>query len=117
MIEQADLEAQYNDFLRKQQGGSQYAQGAQSVFGTQIPYGSKQWTTAGPSSFEKTMGVVNQIAPYAMAPFTGGASLLGAGGQSNPLSMFMNSGQGQQTQGFNDPRQEYARMYGGYNPN
>ena len=118
MIEQADLEAQYNDFLRKQQGGSQYAQGAQSVFGTQIPYGSKQWTTAGPSSFEKTMGVVNQIAPYALAPFTGGASLLAAGGSNNnPLAAFMmmNQQQNRQGQGASVNPGTYQQNYLGSN--
>lgn len=42
-IEQADLEARYNDFLRKQNAGGQAVGAAQSLYGTQTPYGFQNW--------------------------------------------------------------------------
>ncbi len=63
MIEQADLEARYNDFLRKQEGLSKSLGATQGVFGTGMDYGIRNWEAESP--FERIMNSVEQMSRIA----------------------------------------------------
>lgn len=60
LIEQADLETRYKDFLRKQGELAEVPKTLQGVYGTPISYGVKSYETASP--FERIMGAVAPIA-------------------------------------------------------
>jgi len=60
IVEQMDLEAKYKDFLRKQEELSGAVSAGQSVFGTGINYGVKEWEA--PSAFERIMSTAGGIA-------------------------------------------------------
>lgn len=65
----------YEDFLRQQQERQFPYQVGQQVFSTPIEYGQKSITTESPSTFSKFIGPAVQAAGFALAPFTGGASI------------------------------------------
>lgn len=58
IIEQADLEAKYNDFVRQQGELGKVPGAAQGVFSTSINYGAK--TLESPSTFERIMGYIQE---------------------------------------------------------
>ena len=61
LLQSAQLEAEYNDFSRKQDELSGVPQAAQSLFGTQVPYGIKSLTTKAPSTFMSMLGELSPI--------------------------------------------------------
>jgi len=67
LLEQSDLEKQYQDFVRKQEelGGVVGALGGVSQ--TREGYGVKEWES--PSPFERIMETIGGIAPYAMMAY------------------------------------------------
>lgn len=73
LIQQADYEAQYKDFLRKQQELAGVTGAAQSYYQTQGPnYGLREYETASP--FERIMGTIAPVAGTVLG------SALGPGG-------------------------------------
>jgi hypothetical protein len=58
-LEQADLERQYNEFVRQRTEMSGPVSAAQSLYQTQVPYGVKSITTESPSTFMKMMGEIS----------------------------------------------------------
>jgi hypothetical protein len=73
LIEQADLESRYKDFLRKQEELGGVTTTAQNAFGTNINYGIKDYQA--PSAFERIMGPMLGIgSQLALAAATGGGS-------------------------------------------
>lgn len=106
LIEQADYEAKYQDFVRQQQELSAVPGVAAQNFGTGINYGVKSYET--PSAFERIMGTVapmiGQAAQVAMAAGSGGASL--------PFSMSSVGGSGGAGAGSYDWLKNYADTSG-----
>lgn len=74
LIEQADLESQYQDFLRKQQEFAGAIPAAQGVFATPMDYGVREWEA--PSPFERIMTTMSPFLADVIAQ-TGGAPLFG----------------------------------------
>jgi len=79
LIQQADYEAQYKDFLRKQKELGAVPGQAQSYYGTQGPnYGLKEYEAASP--FERIMGTIAPIAGTVLGGMFGGPAGAAAGG-------------------------------------
>lgn len=81
IVQQAELERRYQDFIRQNREYQNLMGAGQNLFQTKVPYGFKDYEIPGSSKFDRTMGIAGQIAPFALAPFTGGASLAFAGQQ------------------------------------
>jgi len=80
LIEQADLESRYKDFLRKQEELGGVTSTAQQAFGTNINYGVKNYEA--PSAFERIMGTVAPIAGQVL----GNMAFPGAGAAASAAS-------------------------------
>lgn len=71
MLEQADLESQYKDFLRKQEELGKVPGIAQNYYGTQAPNYGYSGSYEAPSAFERIMGVVAPVAGGVLGSFLG----------------------------------------------
>ena len=85
--------------MRQRQELSQVPGAAQGLYGTNVQYGSKQWSQQQPSTFQKIMGAVSGIAPLlgsvfggpvggALGGLMGGIGGSASGGTSNIYDMF-----------------------------
>lgn len=83
MLEQADLEAQYKDFLRKQEELGKVPGVAQNYYGTQGPNYGYNVAGQAPSPFERIMGTVAPVAGSVLGSFFGpiGTAVGGAAGK------------------------------------
>lgn len=107
VLEQSDLEAKYQDFLRKQQEYAGVPAVGQNVFGTSITYGQK--TIPGTSPFERMIGPIAQLAGTAIGGAVGspigataGGSLGGAAGTNQKTSTTNITNRGLGSQQFLD---------------
>lgn len=61
VVQQAQLEAQYQDFVRQQNEFGGVSGAAQGLYSTNVPYGVKSITTKKPSAF---MSIAGEVSPF-----------------------------------------------------
>jgi hypothetical protein len=76
ILEQADLDRQYNEWSRKQTSQQTTAQNAQGLATSQIPYGIMNWEKEGSGKGSGIGSLLNGIAGIAGGPIVG---LIGGG--------------------------------------